>query len=456
VRTTNETFCSIEGGQPRGSVTENLSLSGLTVTPQTLRSPVLQNICLNLAIGKVAILSGASGSGKTTLLKTINGLIPWIDSYHIDGSIHLEGEPIDDLDPGQRSHLIGTCLDRPENQLFLPCPRDEIEHATERYRTDPRIKDMLVEKLCIEPLLNRSSSELSSGERQRVALATTLMAEQRPILLDEPTAHLDSKSVKALTGAVTELARHGSSFLVAEHATWRWKNVATDYVKMTSSKLSSYREVGKRALPAPSHSPGEKVSLALEGLQVGRKGKAILKQIDLKLHQGEIIALSGSNGAGKSTLARTLAGWLKPIAGKVHTRDQRHPSLMLPEAELQLFARTVQEELAAHCISSADLSRILRRHRIEHLAARPPWMLSRGEQQRLVHAVHDLMQPNVLIIDEPAQGLGSSDLKTLVKLIHRRAQKGRAYLLITHRSDLAAIAHRHLRLEDGQLKEVKE
>ncbi len=98
--------------------------------------------------------------------------------------------------------------------------------------------------------------------------------------------------------------------------------------------------------------------------------------------------------------------------------------------------------------------RCLRRHRLEHLSARAPWTLSRGERQRLVHAALDLMRPNVTIVDEPVQGLDPEDLRTFVDLIHRRAEKGRAYLVISHRRELAQAAHRHLRIADGRLEEV--
>jgi energy-coupling factor transporter ATP-binding protein EcfA2 len=100
------------------------------------------------------------------------------------------------------------------------------------------------------------------------------------------------------------------------------------------------------------------------------------------------------------------------------------------------------------------IARVLRRHRLETLAARAPWTLSRGERQRLVHAAVDLTRPTVLIVDEPAQGLDPEDLAAFVELVHRRAAKGRAYLLISHREELLAVAHRRLRLANGRLEEV--
>jgi energy-coupling factor transporter ATP-binding protein EcfA2 len=127
---------------------------------------------------------------------------------------------------------------------------------------------------------------------------------------------------------------------------------------------------------------------------------------------------------------------------------------MLPSAELQLFAGTVAEEVAAAGARHDESARVLRRHRLDHLAARAPWTLSRGERQRLVHAALDLLRPAVMIVDEPGQGLDPEDLKAFVQLVQRRAEKGRGYLIISHRLELAAAAHRHLHISDGALREV--
>jgi energy-coupling factor transporter ATP-binding protein EcfA2 len=128
-------------------------------------------------------------------------------------------------------------------------------------------------------------------------------------------------------------------------------------------------------------------------------------------------------------------------------------ALMLPSAELQLFASTVEGEMATRN-SHQSQARVLRRHRLEHLAARAPWTLSRGERQRLVHAALDLQRPAVMVVDEPAQGLDPDEMVEFVKLIHRRAERGRAYLIISHRDELAAAAHRHFQVEQGRLVEV--
>ena len=127
---------------------------------------------------------------------------------------------------------------------------------------------------------------------------------------------------------------------------------------------------------------------------------------------------------------------------------------MLPNAGLQLFHPSVAGEAKATGAPEEAVARVLRRHRLEALSGRAPWSLSRGEQQRLVHAVLDLLRPPVMILDEPGQGLDPRSLEELIHLVHRRAEHGRAYLIISHREELAAAVHRRLELRDGGLEEA--
>jgi len=205
-------------------------------------------------------------------------------------------------------------------------------------------------------------------------------------------------------------------------------------------------------VPPSEHTPGGKIVLSCRGLTVSRGGRTLVDRIDLDLREGEIVLLSGPNGSGKSTLAMVLAGLRAPAAGEV-VRDGRI-GLMFPEADLQLFASTVAGEVAAAGTGHEERARVLRRHRLDHLAARAPWSLSRGERQRLVHAALDLLRPAVMIVDEPGQGLGADDLLAFLELVRRRAVKGRATLIISHRPELAAAAHRRLVVRDRRIDEV--
>jgi energy-coupling factor transporter ATP-binding protein EcfA2 len=88
--------------------------------------PVLHDLDLVLEAGQAIGVSGRSGVGKSTLTHAIAGLVPWLRPAEVGGEVLLDGESVDDLDPGQRAHLFSTCLDRPDAQLFLPTVEQEL------------------------------------------------------------------------------------------------------------------------------------------------------------------------------------------------------------------------------------------------------------------------------------------------------------------------------------------
>jgi len=413
-------------------------------------SPVFGGLALDLGSGSVTGLIGRSGGGKTTLLQSVAGLIPWIHPAEVRGRMELDGEELEELDPGQRAHLVATALDRPASQLFLATPRQELE-AARRLWGDAPFGRTAVESLGVGPLLDRRCTTLSSGERQRVVLAVVLHAVPRPLLLDEPTAFLDREGVWSLETLLGEASRTGGSALVAEQSGWRLGSAVTRWTALSAGRAEEAGAPRPPELPAPGHAPGERVLLRARGVTVERGGATLLRDVSLELREGEVVLLGGANGSGKTSLARVLAGLDHPRNGTVEVAG---PVLMVfPDAGLQLFAATVEAEVASTGAGVAERARVLRRHGLEHMAARAPWTLSRGERQRLLHAVMDLLRPRVLILDEPAQGLDGEALETLVRLIHRRAARGRAYLLISHREELAAAAHRRLELVDGGIVE---
>jgi len=428
-----------------------LEVSGLSVRYPRAVLPVLRDAALQVPSGEAIGILGRSGQGKTTLLHAVAGLVPWLTPASVSGRITIDRESVEDLDPGQRAHLLSTCLDRPEAQLFLATVGHEIDAARRLYRTSS-FAEAAVEGLALGPLLDRRVTELSSGERQRVALAVALAGCPRPILLDEPTAHLDSEGEAVLVDLLSRAKSCGAPIAVAEQAGWRLGDAVTAWYGINGGRLDPSEAPRRPAVPGPGHLPGTEIVLSCRGVSVSRGGRTLMENIDLDLHQGEVVLLSGPNGSGKSTLARVLAGLRAPDAGEI--RRNGRVGLMLPEADLQLFASTVAGEVSADGTSQEERARVLRRHRLGHLAARAPWTLSRGEQQRLVHAALDLLRPEVMIVDEPAQGLDSHDLLSFLELVRRRSAKGRAYLVISHRPEIAGAVHRRLVLQHGRIEEV--
>jgi energy-coupling factor transport system ATP-binding protein len=286
-----------------------------------------------------------------------------------------------------------------------------------------------------------------------VAVAHAFLATPRPLLLDEPSAHLDGAGARAVNGLLAGLGALGGCALVVEQAGWRVDAGVGRWTRIAGGSLRATTAPQPPTVDGPRHAPGSAVVVAARGLRLEADGQTLLRDVDLTLHEGEVVVLTGPNGSGKSTLARAVAGHMRPVAGQVH-RPGSGVALMLPVAELQLFATSVADEVSRRGTRPEELARVLRRHRLQHLAARAPWTLSRGERQRLLHAALDVLRPPVMVVDEPGQGLDPEALESMVRLIQRRAEKGRAYLVITQRPELQCMGHRRLEVCAGRVVDV--
>jgi iron complex transport system ATP-binding protein len=180
---------------------------------------VLRDVSLELAPGEVAGLLGRNGAGKTTLLRAATRSIG-----HRRGVIELLGKPVEAL---TRRELARDVAVVPQD-LHVPFPFTVAELVLMgraphqpllgfESHADVELTRAALERLGIEHLADRSSFELSGGERQLVLLARALVQQPRVLLLDEPTAFLDLSHRVLVLRIVRELARAGCAALVVSH-----------------------------------------------------------------------------------------------------------------------------------------------------------------------------------------------------------------------------------------------
>lgn len=175
--------------------------------------------------------------------------------------------------------------------------------------------------------------------------------------------------------------------------------------------------------------------VAAHGVAVTFDGRPILRDIDCSVHAGEIVTLIGPNGAGKTTLVRLLLGLLAPGKGQVSRRRGLRigyvPQRLHVEPTLPL---TVQGFLALGTRTQrARYREALDEVGIGPLIDSPLQHISGGELQRASLARALLRQPDLLVLDEPAQGVDVTGQRELYRLIARlREQRGCAVLLVSH------------------------
>jgi ABC-type sulfate/molybdate transport systems ATPase subunit len=197
--------------------------------------------------------------------------------------------------------------------------------------------------------------------------------------------------------------------------------------------------------------------LRATGLTVARGARTVLRDVDLELHGGELVALLGPNGAGKSTLLDALSGALTPAAGSI----ERLGSVAVALQSAEMARRSVLANLTA-ALGWWGVPRGQRAHRARealaaigagHLAERPATALSGGERRR-VHLARVLaVRPDVLLLDEPFAGLDPEVRAALLQDAERALRSPeRATLVVVHdRAEAWALADRLLILIEGRI-----
>jgi cobalt/nickel transport system ATP-binding protein len=208
----------------------------------------------------------------------------------------------------------------------------------------------------------------------------------------------------------------------------------------------------------------------LTGIRFGYPGRPpVLNGLSLTLDEGERIALAGPNGAGKSTLLHIMVGLLRPQEGTVvafgaprrHERDfrevRRRAGLVFQDPDDQLFCPTVAEDVAFGPLnlgkSKTEVLEIVERTlaglSLSHLRDRVTHKLSGGEKRLVSLATVLAMEPEVLLLDEPSNGLDDSTRERLVTILNALQQ---ALVVISHdaRFRRAVTSHQY-RIHDGRI-----
>ncbi len=206
------------------------------------RVPALQGVSLEVGAGEMVVVAGASGSGKSTLLRAISGLVPHFHGGTFAGQVVVAGMDTHEHGPGSLAAVVGTLFQDPETQVVMGTPRAELAFPLENRGEPPAAIARGVEEaalaLGIGPLLERSTSELSGGELQRVSLGAALAGRPAVVLLDEPTSQLDPVAGDELIGLLRRLNEdHDTTILLAEHRLERCLSYADRVIALRDGRV---------------------------------------------------------------------------------------------------------------------------------------------------------------------------------------------------------------------------
>ena len=200
----------------------SIEIDSLHFTYPSRNTPTLRGIDAKVNPKAFILLTGPTGCGKSTLLRTMNGLIPHASGGKLSGSVHVNGASVAEQPIAATCQQVGLLFQNPEEQLFCIIVEDEIAFGLENlglpsHEIDRRI-DSALTQVGLVGFRNRQIASLSSGQKQRVALACVCAMQPQMLLLDEPTSYLDPQATHDILEIIRDLNRKlGITVIVAGH-----------------------------------------------------------------------------------------------------------------------------------------------------------------------------------------------------------------------------------------------
>ncbi|MCR5215267.1 MAG: ABC transporter ATP-binding protein [Eubacterium sp.] len=490
----------------------------------------LKNISLNVSKGQCLIITGESGCGKTTLTRIMNGLCPVYYEGVLEGEYRLNEEVVfssglkseniyddtykntydnqydntynnDDLGSGEEENgkadsigqsprewydfydktldeiggLVGNVFQDPRSQFFCLNTTDEIvlsmeNHNFSRDRMKQRIDELDI-LMDIRRLMNCNLLKLSSGEKQKVAIASAVSVEPMVIILDEPSANLDGQGSVKLCKLLAKLKNKGYTIIISEHRISYLKNIADRMIVMDKGSIikdfprnefvnisdQDMIGMGLRILSdnedfiPTDRKMGDAPLIRLEKITFKRGKRTILKDFSDQFYRGQITAITGLNGVGKTTLCKIISGELKEKKGSISIFGEPVPAgkrmrdcfFVGQDSDYQIFTPRVIEEVSLNTeygLASPTIKKILEDFDLWEYRDRHPASLSGGQKQRVVLAAALLSNKPILILDEPTSGLDGRHMRIIAKTLKRAAEGGICILLISHDMEFINLA----------------
>ena len=477
---------------------ELFAIKHLNFTYPEQEQNAISDFSLSVRPGEFLVLCGPSGCGKSTLLRQMKTVLA--PHGRRSGQILFDGKQLDELSQREQAEKIGFVQQSPENQIVTDKVWHELAFGLESLGYDtPTIRRRVAEMASffgIQDWFYKPVTELSGGQKQLLNLASVMVLQPKVLILDEPTSQLDPIAASDFLATLGKINRElGTTIILTEHRLEEAFGFASRVAVMDGGRLlcsGTPAEVGAElkssgnamflAMPtamriwaatdstascpisvcdgrnwlldyAKTHElkpipeetkyvPDTETVVSARELwfKYDKDLPDVVKGLSLELRKGEFLALLGGNGTGKTTTLKLLASLKKAYRGELNITGTVG---MLPQNPQTLFVKaTVREDLLeilpkserkterlAQVVSLCKLSELLDRH---------PYDLSGGEQQRAALAKILLLNPDILLLDEPTKGLDAEFKQTFGQILRTLQASGVAIFMVSHDIEFCA------------------
>lgn len=458
----------------------------------------LKDLSLDIYEGEMLALAGENGAGKSTLMKILTGAYikdqgeVWFAGRKEEYRDTIAAKKLGISQVYQQAELVPD-LTVAEN-IFLGEP---LMNSVVRYKELFRQTDAILEEYGIPIDARAKVKTLNVANRQLVAVAKVLQRQPRLLILDEPTAVLSDQEVAILFRLIKILKEKKVTMIYISHrleelfqlcdriAVMRDGSLITvlDNVHLTKADLIVHM-LGRRVdtmYPDKATDISSEVILEAKGITTDK-----VTDISFRLYKGEILGVAGLVGSGRTEMVRALYGLDKRSSGtiEIHGKEvkmrspvdaARHKMFLAPEdrkGEALVLIRSIRENVTLSNFKRMSKSGIMKGRQektyIESLRKdihiktdtieTPVNKLSGGNQQKVVVAKAVAAHPDILIFDEPTQGIDVGAKAEIYQLLENLRQKGMSILVISSEiEELQGLCNRLIVMRNGRLTgEVKE